>query len=61
MFKEVDNENEVDFSHEPTILLHGHQESLDFQYFLKQGRPCHASMLVLAEVIRSFGKPSRKL
>lgn len=61
LFNEDASGSEVDFSHDPSILLHGHQESLDFQYFLKQGRPCHASMLVLAEVIRSFGKPSRKL
>lgn len=61
MFKDDPEEELVDFSHDPLILSHGHHEALDFKYYVKQGRPCFASMLVLSEVICNFGKPSRKL
>ncbi|KAK3917365.1 Spatacsin [Frankliniella fusca] len=61
MFKDESEISEIDFSHEPTILLYGHPETLDFKYYLKQGRPCHASMLFFSDAIKSFGRPSRKL
>lgn len=61
MFKDEPEGIEIDFFHEPTMLLHGHNEVLHSQDFLRQGRPCHAAMFVLGEVIRNYGKPSRKL
>ncbi|XP_052128728.1 spatacsin [Frankliniella occidentalis] len=61
MFKDESEITEIDFSHEPTISMYGHKETLDYKYYLKQGRPCHASMLIQSDIIKNFGRPSRKL